>query len=115
MKSYGAHAQRRDKNEKPLREYGEAQGCVFLPGGEMCDHFMWSPVTLCISIVEFKNPDEYWELTPSEIKWREFCQRRGIAYNIVEFQNDLMDVIHYGEVRAAKCNSRTETRAMVKA
>lgn len=84
---------RRDNNEARLVELWERSGCIWIPQDR---HKGFDGVLLAPNgnhIIEIKNPDENWKLTPAEEKRKAQLEAAGYVYNIIQTDNDALALL----------------------
>lgn len=82
----------RDKNEPLIVEVVKNFHVEFGYGG-LGDGYDLVLYTSPMILIEVKNPDRKWKLTPSEIHRRDYCKERGIPYHIVEYSDRMADIL----------------------
>jgi hypothetical protein len=77
-------ADKRDANEKALVELWRGMHCMWIQMDRRAgfDGLLISPWT-GVHIVEIKNPNVRYELTPNEEKVQAEVEARGVIYNII--------------------------------
>jgi len=75
---------KRDSNEKEIVEFWRACGCIWIPmvPGQGFDGLLIHHG--CVSVVEIKNPETSWKLTPDELELSQRIEAQGGKYHIVE-------------------------------
>ena len=89
-----SRANRRDANEPALVKIWQDAGCAWYPQqpGQGCDGFLVVPGGHVL-VVEIKNPATRWELTPDELRMRDECEKRNVAYNVILYDFDARALI----------------------
>ena len=82
----------RDKNEKGLRLLISALGGCSIQMHESAGFDLVVIFRNGAHIVEVKNPEKSWKLTPGEIKKKDEVEAAGGVYNIVQGDDDVYDL-----------------------
>lgn len=88
---------RRDDNEPEIVSAVRALGAGWWSCSRHEGHDGWVSFRGRWYAVEVKNPTRKWELTPSEEKFMQFCERNGITCYILETGQDVINMLNDNE------------------
>ena len=88
-----SRANRRDLNEAAIVSFWRCVGCYWIPfvPGQGADGLLFA--LNGVHLVEIKNPETSWKLTPEELALKSSVERMGHKYNVIQTLDEAQGLV----------------------